>query len=240
MDKIVNKISENNPINGFSGPNYFLSNSYVLKKPLIYQKKAYYSVKEGFDAVCQLIKENREFAKEMFLDDNPNSDPSNFVAAFTTVKEYEVMHDLLRQKFTQIKPGTLLLQTESRDLNNINEKCEFEWGMCICPKHGVKNETASGANGLGKLIQKVRHELRLTLLQNPHLKPFYTLGFSFGAEQNIENNIDSALETPVKRPRRKPAVPRKKACPSKKKSDDDKPKRKLRKVVVYSSNSDTD
>lgn len=66
-----------------------------------------------------------------------------------TVK-FDVMEDLLIQKFSQEPFMTQLLETGDAHLEETNHWSDVVWGVC----NGV------GENNLGKLLMKIRSELQ--------------------------------------------------------------------------------
>lgn len=71
-----------------------------------------------------------------------------------TVK-FEIMLDLLRQKFGQSPYKEKLLATGETFLCEGNRWHDLIWGCCMCAKHKW-----AGNNALGELIMKVRKELQ--------------------------------------------------------------------------------
>ena len=66
-----------------------------------------------------------------------------------------IMLDLLRQKFNIPEYRDLLLATGTQDIIEGNVWHDNWWGSCICNSCGNK-----GKNNLGKLILKIREELK--------------------------------------------------------------------------------
>jgi ribA/ribD-fused uncharacterized protein len=79
------------------------------------------------------------------------------------VKE-EIMYEVCRAKFTSSLYLTLaLLSTGNKILIEGTTWHDNEWGNCICPN--CKN--IEGKNKLGKILMKIREELRNELMQIP-------------------------------------------------------------------------
>lgn len=72
-----------------------------------------------------------------------------------SVKE-DVMMRALRAKFAQPDHRKSLLSTGSEEIVETNSWHDNEWGQCYCQK--CKSKT--GKNKLGKLLMKLREELR--------------------------------------------------------------------------------
>lgn len=72
-------------------------------------------------------------------------------------RKFQVMEDLQRQKFSDPELRKRLLATDDAELIEGNWWHDNCWGSCSCPKCGNK-----GQNELGKIIMKIRAELKTT------------------------------------------------------------------------------
>jgi ribA/ribD-fused uncharacterized protein len=142
-------------IDSFRGEWEFLSNFY--RAPLLWQGIEYPTSEHAFNAG----KTTEPFLRE-------------WVAAASNPKEakrrghlvrlrdgwdskirYEVMHEVLRAKFTA-HPGRAkaLLDTGEALLVEGTTWHDTHWGICTCPKHG-----GEGLNHLGSMLMELRWEL---------------------------------------------------------------------------------
>lgn len=64
----------------------------------------------------------------------------------------EVMHDLIKQKFSKPNLKRMLLETGDRELIEGNYHNDKFWGYCL--------KTFQGENHLGKILMAIRDELR--------------------------------------------------------------------------------
>ncbi len=70
------------------------------------------------------------------------------------------MEDLLRQKFSDLELAVRLLATGERELVEGNTWHDNIWGDCCCPRCKAK----PGQNHLGRLLMKIRTELRRSVV----------------------------------------------------------------------------
>lgn len=77
------------------------------------------------------------------------------------VSKYSIMWDLLNQKFLDDPLKTMLLNTGDLELIEGNNWHDNIWGSCMCDKCGFH-----GKNELGKLLMKIRGELRNEIRNN--------------------------------------------------------------------------
>lgn len=74
----------------------------------------------------------------------------------------QVMEDLIRQKFTKYPDFKVaLLNSGDAYLEETNHWHDEIWGVCTCGKHG------KGMNHLGKILMKIREELKGGLGERP-------------------------------------------------------------------------
>lgn len=80
-----------------------------------------------------------------------------------------VMLELLRQKFTRAKFRDALLRTEGSRLIEGNHWHDNFWGVCHCTSiGGCPTGLAEPENWLGRLLERVRTDVRRGQLQNSH------------------------------------------------------------------------
>jgi len=77
----------------------------------------------------------------------------------------EVMEWCLREKFKDEKLKEMLLQTGDEELIEGNYWHDVVWGVCTCQKCGNKGE-----NNLGKLLMKIRSEIKGEQNKRPSLE----------------------------------------------------------------------
>lgn len=71
-----------------------------------------------------------------------------------TTTKFDVMEQLLRQKFTNPELRRKLLATGNAHLEETNRWHDCAFGVCVCPK--CKGQ---GENRLGKILMKIRSEI---------------------------------------------------------------------------------
>lgn len=119
----------------------------------IYQstEHAYQAQKSTDPAIQKLIRDcptpavSKKLARSVKLRDD-----------WDDVKD-SIMLTLLREKFAQEPERSILLSTGTQDLIESNYHHDNIWGDCVCSTC----KSIPGQNLLGKLLQKVREELRL-------------------------------------------------------------------------------
>ena len=72
--------------------------------------------------------------------------------------KYQVMLDLIREKFARPAYGALLLATGDAELIEGNTWHDNIWGVCVCG--ACKASGVKGNNCLGEILMRVRSELR--------------------------------------------------------------------------------
>lgn len=135
-----------NSIKGFSGPYRFLSNFYpaVVELDGMYfptVEHAYQAAK--FDDVairrsvqcCATPGKAKRFGK------------SGLIRTDWSEVRYDIMHDLIMQKFSKAEFAKMLLSTGDKYIEETNTWQDVYWGVC----NGV------GENNLGKILMSVRH-----------------------------------------------------------------------------------
>lgn len=137
-------------IDSFSGGYRFLSNFYPVK--VKYEGVEYSSTEHAFQAAKTVNPSDRKKIRE-------SGRPSDAKRLGRKVQlrtgweamKYDVMLDLLRQKFAKSPLREQLLETGDATLIEGNDWGDQTWGVC----------NGKGKNMLGKLLMQVRSELRL-------------------------------------------------------------------------------
>lgn len=159
ISKRNKKMNDTNPILRFTGMYRFLSNFYPA--PIEYEGKKYYSLEHAYQATKTTDVRKREpltFTSGTALSTSPNKAKS-WGRAVTLRSDWEdikmqVMEDLLRLKFSIPQLRAQLLETNDRELIEGNSWNDRFWGRCELD--GIWE----GENHLGKLLMKVRAEIR--------------------------------------------------------------------------------
>ena len=142
-------------IDSFKGKYYFLSNFYTC--PMVYDGIQYQNSEAAFQAQkCQ----DRSLRERKYSTMSPNIAkregrrerlPDGWDNMTT-----QVMHDVLLSKFSDERLKSMLLATGNAELIEGNNWHDNNWGNCNCSKC----RCIEGKNRLGKLLMKVRDELR--------------------------------------------------------------------------------
>ena len=152
------KLSNIEPITSFNGPNRFLSNFYqsviIVKQNTIFIEHRYISfatVEHAYQAAktdnllekfkisqCSTPGEAKRLGQKLELIDNWDN------------LKVDIMHDLLRAKFTIPELRQKLLDTGNRVLIEGNNWGDKFWGVC----------EGEGENMLGELLMQVRNEIK--------------------------------------------------------------------------------
>ena len=152
-------------INSFTGRWSFLSNFYPCK--IVHQGITYPSTEHYY--VAMKVNDDQVINGQFY----PKADVRELVARVSTpgqVKrfgstlklrkdwdnvKFEVMEWCLREKFKDENLKQMLLQTGDEELIESNYWHDVVWGVCTCQKCGNKGE-----NNLGKLLMKIRSEIK--------------------------------------------------------------------------------
>lgn len=140
-----------NAITSFSGPHRFLSNFYL--SPIVYEGTKYATVEHAFQAA----KTVSAVQKDVIARSSSPGEAKKKGRQVTLRSDWEdvkvsIMEALLRLKFEHPELRERLFATGDRELIEGNTWGDREWGVC----QGV------GKNLLGKLLMKVRGDLRTT------------------------------------------------------------------------------
>lgn len=142
-------------INKFQGKYYFLSN--FSQSTIVYEGITYPTVEHAFQAAKSTSDKVRQ---EIAAAPTPNRAKHlgrcvQLRADWEDVK-YQVMEDCLRAKFAIPELKEMLLATGDTELIEGNWWQDNTWGVCYCKNCQGK----IGQNHLGKLLMKIREELK--------------------------------------------------------------------------------
>jgi ribA/ribD-fused uncharacterized protein len=142
-------------ISDFSGPHFFLSNFYP--SPVTYEGVVYASVEHAFQAAKALDPETRVSIQQAGTPDQAKrlGRRATLRADWEQVK-VSIMEQILRQKFTDAQLAESLLATGDEELLEGNTWNDRFWGAVY--NYGTRQW--EGQNHLGKLLMKLRQELR--------------------------------------------------------------------------------
>jgi len=147
---MINSTNRKSVVSGFNGPYRFLSNFWLC---IVYlDKKAYPSLEHAYQAAKTLDEKER---KQVRMAPTPGTAKRR--GRQVTMREdwdrikKRVMFKLVKDKFTRDESlGTKLLETRNVLLVEDNTWGDTYWGKC----------NGKGKNHLGKILMRVRHELR--------------------------------------------------------------------------------
>jgi ribA/ribD-fused uncharacterized protein len=162
-------------INSFTGRWSFLSNFYPCK--IVHQGITYPSTEHYY--VAQKVNDDQIINGKFY----PKADVREMISNISTpgqVKRFGrtlklrsdwdniklgVMEWCLREKFKEENLKEMLLQTGDQELIEGNYWHDVVWGVCTCQKCGNKGE-----NNLGKLLMKIRGEIKGEQSKRPSLE----------------------------------------------------------------------
>ena len=139
-------------ISGFFGDYRFLSNFYPLENGVFLSELCFPSVENAYQAAKWPEKERTRFVNVSAGDSKKlGRQAPNFNGAKWNKKKYDIMAELVRQKFTNnhILKQKLLL-TDGFVLEERNSWGDTYWGV---------DENGNGENNLGKILMNVRNNL---------------------------------------------------------------------------------
>lgn len=139
------------PVNRFVGQYAFLSNFYEAS--VWVDKQRYLTVEHAYQAAKTLDEQSKKLIREA----KTPAIAKNLGKAVTLRPDWddvkvEVMTALVRQKFQSPFLRAMLLKTGDRELIEGNYFNDKFWGFCL--KKNV------GENWLGKILMKIREELK--------------------------------------------------------------------------------
>lgn len=143
-------------INDFRGDNAFLSNFYPCE--VVYEGLTFISVEHAYQAAKTLELDLRKMIQIA-----PTPGEAKKAGQKVPLRpgweeglKFDVMKELLLQKFQMPKLREKLLETENKYLEEGNWWHDNIFGNCTC----MKCENVHGQNVLGKLLMEVRNELQ--------------------------------------------------------------------------------
>ena len=140
-------------ITSFRGPYRFLSNFWPCC--IYYEGKAYPSTEAAYQAAKTLDQDVRENFTRMTPAESKKAGRKLIIRPDWESVKLQVMEDLVRQKFTKYEDlKQKLLATGSLQLIEGNTWGDRIWGCTLEDGKWV------GENNLGKILMKVREELR--------------------------------------------------------------------------------
>lgn len=136
-------------IDSFTGVNDFLSNFYPSS--IWYNGDPYATVEQAFQASKTFSDlERQEILAALTPGQAKRLGKKCTLRADWELVKLDIMSELLRKKFSNVTLAKLLIATGDEELIEGNSWGDTYWGVC----NGV------GENNLGKLLMKVRDELR--------------------------------------------------------------------------------
>lgn len=139
-------------ISGFFGDYRFLSNFYPLENGVFLSELCFPSVENAYQAAKWPEKERTRFVNISAGESKKlGKQAPNFNGAKWNKKKYDIMAELVRQKFTNnhVLKQKLLL-TDGFVLEEANSWGDTYWGV---------NEQRCGINALGEILMNVRRNL---------------------------------------------------------------------------------
>lgn len=147
-----------NKITKFWGKHFFLSNHYL--SPVVFENETYRSVENAYQAGKTLDPELRKkFAAYTPGEAKRFSKNIRVRNDWETVK-YDIMLDLLEQKFNNPKLQAMLLETNDAILIEGNTWNDTIWGCVLVEGEWV------GQNRLGKMLMRIRLKYVAKLQRN--------------------------------------------------------------------------
>lgn len=143
-------VEEESPgIKTFQGPNRFLSNFWPAN--VVLDEVTYPSVEHAYQAAKTLDKKKRAEVLKMTPSQSKKFGKSLTIRPDWDAIKLDLMYDLVRQKFQHQHLKVRLLET-SGELQEGNTWGDTFWGVC----------RGQGENHLGKILMRVREELKGT------------------------------------------------------------------------------
>jgi ribA/ribD-fused uncharacterized protein len=142
---------DDGPIDSFKGPYAFLSNFHPA--PVSLDEDVYPTVEHAYQAAKTLSPDERTKVRNASTPGQAKrmGRKVTFRSDFDLIK-IDVMYNLLKAKFAWYDLQSFLMDTGSRELIEGNEWGDTFWG--------VDRRTGTGRNHLGKLLMRVRSEIR--------------------------------------------------------------------------------
>jgi len=147
------------PITQFMGEHRFLSNFHFV--PVMFDGVEYPSTEHAYQAAKTLsMLERNEIRAAAKPGEARRLGQKVAMRPDWDEKKLGIMEVLLRQKFSYPELQEGLLATGDRDLIEGNTWHDNYWGVCRCTGDHCARSQTLGLNMLGKLLVKIRAELR--------------------------------------------------------------------------------
>ena len=154
--KQILKIKSTDVIDEFREAYGFLSNFHLCD--LDYDGNNYCCVESAFQAMKEANPAARVNYSHLYPSEAKKKGKTcNLRSDWEEVK-VDIMYDILKAKFSDEDLKARLLLTDDKELIEGNNWHDNFWGNCVCKKC----EAIEGKNMLGKLLMKLRTELRET------------------------------------------------------------------------------
>lgn len=152
MEKIPDyAYHSNDKICGFFGLFRFLSNFYPVPNGIYYEDLVYPSVENAYQAAKFPKKDRQDFTSCSSVEAKRLGKKASIDLKQWKSKKYQIMEELVFQKFSYPNFKELLLATENAYLEETNGWGDQDWG---CDEHG------NGLNNLGKILMSIRNKFK--------------------------------------------------------------------------------
>lgn len=149
----MEKCRSSNKITSFRNEYFFLSNFYPIE--IYFEGKKYPTAEHAFQAAkCLNIVDRDKVCRSQTPAIAKSIGRSVQLRNDWDFKKLEIMEQILKIKFTNVKMKFLLQSTKNCEIIEQNRWHDQYWGVCVCQKHKL-----NGQNHLGKIIMKIRSEL---------------------------------------------------------------------------------
>lgn len=141
----------------FSGSRYFLSNFYPVPEGVSYGGRVYRCVEGAYQAAKTTNPVLRQRFRNMTGAEAKRAGKAIVLRSDWEAIKLEVMECVLRSKFIASALTGDLMATGNEELIEGNYWHDTFWGVCNCKKCG-----GVGENNLGRLLMKIREEIKQT------------------------------------------------------------------------------
>lgn len=139
-----------NQITSFRNEYFFLSNFYPIE--INFKGKKYSTAEHAFQAAkCANVVDEEKIRRSPTPAIAKSIGRSVQLRKDWDLKKLEVMEEILKIKFNNVRVKSLLQSTRNYQIIEQNRWHDQYWGVCECQKHKL-----SGMNHLGKIIMKIR------------------------------------------------------------------------------------
>lgn len=152
LNSRIEELSE--MVSSFRHEYFFLSNFYM--EDIKYRGRIYKSAEHMFQIAKCTKKSDREKIRNA---ETPRS--AKIIGRFVQMRPHwdvdqvDIMETIIRCKFRNPKLKQLLRETGDMELTEQNYWHDTFWGVCGCSKH-----ERTGLNMLGKILMKIRDEIK--------------------------------------------------------------------------------